>query len=203
MQAPTATDAVRAFHVLNSTDEHVLNLLGKCLESYMRLHKCTRCCKCKPYFNFKKRRESTSGLSNWCTACCTIYQQEMRRDDKKTNMKKRLCRRMQMVLGRMSVAECLRLIGLPTWQGVVNHLMSTLPDGACWKACQIDHVAPFSDAKTREQLMMCCHWSNLALLTVEQHKSKSIHERQAAYSFQPLHEHNAKTSPGGSPPLGV
>jgi hypothetical protein len=173
----------------------------------MRLHKCTRCFQCKSYFEFKKRRESSSRLSNWCTACCTIYQREKRRDDKKTNMKMRLCRRMKEVLGRTSVAECLRLIGLPTWQGVVNHLISTLPDNACWKSCQIDHVAPFSDAKTREQLMMCCHWSNLALLTVEQHKSKSIHERQTAYSFQQLREYNAdsasETSPGWSPPLCV
>lgn len=152
----------------------------------MRLHQCTRCATCKPYFEFKKRRGSRSGRFCWCTACCTSYQRDKRREDIKTNMKQRLCRRMKEVLGRISVAECLRLIGLPTWLGVVNHLTSTLPEGACWKSCQIDHISPFSDAKSHEQIMMCCHWSNLALLTVEQHKDKSIYERRQAHSF-PMH----------------
>jgi hypothetical protein len=148
----------------------------------MRLNYCCRCSKCKAYWWFKKQSTTQTKLSAWCKACFLAYNQEQRRSNPKVNLKERLVHRMSSVLGRMSSEECLRLLGLPTWTAVSRHLLSTLPDGATWKDCQIDHIQPFSSAITREQLMMCCHYTNLALLTEKAHKQKSAYERRKTLS---------------------
>lgn len=99
-------------------------------------------------------------------------------------IKRRLVSRMERVLGKVTHAECLRLIGLPTWEAVVTYLMTTCPDNTYWKDCDIDHNQCFATAETRDQLKMCCHYTNLQLLARDTHKNKTKREISGRVAYK-------------------
>ena len=57
-----------------------------------------------------------------------------------------------------------------------EHLSKTMPKGYTWAdvgpKVEIDHIIPLSSAKTEEELIKLCHYSNLQLLTKEDNRSK-------------------------------
>lgn len=84
--------------------------------------------------------------------------------------RKRTYRESQMEKWLMCDTESFRKYLLSTWKK--NY-------GTEWNGepYHIDHIIPLATAKTEEEVIRLCHYTNLQMLTPEDHEKKSIKER--------------------------
>ena len=137
----------------------------------MRLNRCYACQKCKPYWEFVKDQSRASKLASSCFDCKRVY-----RSTPIERIKKRLCGRMEEKYGKMNRSECEKLLGAK-WDVVVNHITGQLKDAQTLQEMQIDHKIEFSSNEPKE---VVCHYTNLQLLTKEQHRKKTKETRRLA-----------------------
>ena len=94
------------------------------------------------------------------------------------------CRRAFESIGQKKNNSSIKLLGLKTWQELAEHLSKQFYDHSetgeemtfdnhGFYGWHIDHIIPLSTAKTEEDIIKLCHYTNLQPLWAEENLSKS------------------------------
>lgn len=97
---------------------------------------------------------------------------------------RRSCIRAFASIGQKKNAKSLKLLGLETWQELAKHLESKFYDhpktgekmtfdNHGFHGWHIDHIIPLDSAKTEEDIIKLCHYTNLQPLWAEDNMKKS------------------------------
>jgi len=97
---------------------------------------------------------------------------------------RRSCIRAFKSIGQKKNTQSLKLLGLKTWQELAKHLEPQFYDhpktgekmtfdNHGFYGWHIDHIVPLSTAKTEEDIIKLCHYTNLQPLWAEENLSKS------------------------------
>jgi hypothetical protein len=104
------------------------------------------------------------------------------REDPKFNLKMRLRRRVRDAIQRQGYrknTKTMQMLGCD-WGHLKQHIESQFLRGMTWDnkhLWHIDHIVPLSSAKTEDELIKLCHWTNLQPLWAEDNLRKGINER--------------------------
>lgn len=101
-----------------------------------------------------------------------------RKTDHLYNMRKRVSHRVRMALkgvGLTKSTSTMQMIGC-TFDELKSHLENQFVDGMCWERrseIHIDHIIPLATAKTEEDMIRLCHYTNLQPLWAADNLRKS------------------------------
>ena len=104
------------------------------------------------------------------------------REDPQFNLKMRLRRRALDAIQKQGYGKntkTMQMLGCD-WKHLKQHIESQFSTGMTWEnkhLWHVDHIIPLVSAKTEEELIKLCHWTNLQPLWAEDNLRKSINER--------------------------
>ena len=155
----------------------------------MRLNKCKRCEKVKPYWEFTKKRDTYTKLAINCKVCMSERARERYHKDidkaqayyrekwhervhsDRSIIRIRLKRRLAIEYGFMSAEEVNELVG--GLDEAIDYLLAALPSETSIRDVTIDHIIPLKAARGNEQMKKkVCHYTNLQWLTRRENCSK-------------------------------
>ena len=116
-----------------------------------------------------------------------VYKRQRRRKDPLFRLKsnyRRSCLKAFQSISQKKNVKSLKLLGLKTWQQLVKHLSKQFYDhpktgeemtfdNHGFHGWHIDHIIPLSTAKTEEDIIKLCHYTNLQPLWAEENLRKS------------------------------
>jgi hypothetical protein len=161
--------------------------------------KCTKCGLTKPESSFGKNKLGKSGLRSHCKVCCSekrryyyeksretgTYQEntkkwkEKNRDNEIYVIKDRLRSRTRSAFRIKNYSKSKKTIetlGVDDWNKLKLHIESKFTEGMTWENIgewEIDHIIPLSIAKSEEELMQLCHYTNIQPLWRTDNRKKS------------------------------
>ena len=160
-------------------------------KSSMEVKYCKRCDTIKARSEFSKDCCNATGLQSKCKVCQSKTRDRSEAGRQKNNERNkrtkaqptqritaRLMNRMRLEYGHMNRAEASALLGA-SWPEVTVYLMKQVGSRDL-SELNIDHIVPFSSGKPKEEV---CHYTNLQMLSKEEHKHKSVAE--TAYLHAP------------------
>ena len=154
---------------------------------FASMKKCNKCGALKDVSDFGKNKDGKDGLRSHCKSCCSEkrkYYYERSRENgsykestkrwKERNkynemykIKDRLRSRTRSAFKLKDYSKAKRtidILGVSDWHIVRDHIQSKFSDGMSWDNMgewEIDHIIPLSVAKTEEDLIGLCHYTNL------------------------------------------
>lgn len=160
------------------------------------MKKCSGCGVLKSKTEFHKNKRRKDGLQNYCKACKKVADRKSNQKHKdRVRERKRKYHKMKMETDSLYVTmkRCRRrtakafevsywtktsttkeLLGAD-YEVVHKHIEDQFVDGMCWEnrhLFHIDHIIPLASAKTEEELIKLCHYTNLQPLWQEDNLKK-------------------------------
>ncbi len=144
---------------------------------------CKSCGREKSLDFFGKNKTYADGHDSKCKECRAVYyrQYAQKNADKKKDYRKRYYEENKDAIHikqkeHIKPARSEEILGC-TRDFFVKYLKQTWLDkyGEEWNGqpCHIDHIVPLAIAKTEEDIVRLCHYTNLRLLTPEDNMEKS------------------------------